>query len=120
MNRRLIIGNKLKEARENMGMTQQVLAEKLDENPQYISKWENGKMIPPTHLLPEICSHLNISIDDLLDNRRKHIEKSERLIDLGKNVLELVNEKSPKEFYKKYQLINKEQVLVFPTAACQN
>lgn len=44
MNRRLIIGNKLKEARENMGMTQQVLAEKLDENPQYISKWENGKM----------------------------------------------------------------------------
>lgn len=120
MNRRLVIGNKLKEARENMRMTQQVLAEKLDENPQYISKWENGKMIPPTQFLPEICSHLNISIDDLLDNRRKHIEKSERLIGLGKNVLELVNEKTPKEFYKKYQLINKEQVLVFPAAACQS
>ncbi|EHR4852420.1 helix-turn-helix transcriptional regulator [Enterococcus faecalis] len=120
MNRRLAIGNKLKEARENMRITQQVLAEKLNENPQYISKWENGKMIPPTQLLPEICLHLDISIDDLLDNRRKHIEKSERLIDLGKDVLELVNEKSPKEFYKAYQLINKEQVLVFPTAACQN
>lgn len=120
MNRRLVIAKKLKEARENMRMTQQVLAEKLDENPQYISKWENGKMIPPTQLLSEICSHLNISIDDLLDNRRKHIEKRERLIALGKNVLELVNEKTPKEFYKKYQLINKEQVLVFPTAACQS
>lgn len=120
MNRKLAIANKLKEARKNMNMTQQALAEKLDENQNYISLWENGKMTPPTELLTKICYHLEISVDDLLDNRSKHIKRNERLIELGKNVLDLVNEKSPNQFYEKYQLINKEQILVIPIAACQN
>ncbi|MHC9532905.1 helix-turn-helix domain-containing protein [Dellaglioa sp. L3N] len=119
MNRGLILGNKIKEARKNKGVTQQELAEKLNINPQYISKWENGKMDFEIPITKESCNYLEIDFDNLLDNRRMHIEKSEKLIYFGENVLELVNEKLPKEFYKKYRLINKEQYLLFPTVSCQ-
>lgn len=119
MTRAKIISNKLKEARVNMNYTQEVLAKKINESSDSISKWETGRATPNLDQLKAICSCLNVSIDDLLDNRLIHLKQTEKLIDFAKSTLELINGKSPKEFYEKFRLVNKEQILVFPKAACQ-
>lgn len=116
MDRQLVIANKLKEARLNLRITQKELSEKIGESQTNISKWENGNSIPQTSQLNAICSCLEISIDELLDNRLIHLKKSEK--QFGKDIFELVNVNTPEEFYANYQLVNKEQILVFPEAAC--
>lgn len=40
-------------------------------------------------------------------------------LEFGRDVLELMNVSTPEVFYNDYQLINKEQILVFPEAACE-
>lgn len=119
MDRRINIANKLKEARMDQKLTQSELALKINETQGNISRWENGKSVPLTSQLLEICTCLNIDIDELLDNRLVHFKKKEKLVELGKNILELLKIKTPDEFYNDYQLVHKEQILVFPEAACK-
>lgn len=75
MDRQLVIANKLKEARLNLRITQKELSEKIGESQTNISKWENGNSIPQTSQLNAICSCLEISIDELLDNRLIHLKR---------------------------------------------
>ncbi len=60
------IGKVISEKRKALGMTQQLLAEKLHISFQAISKWENGTSYPDIELLPLLAAVLNISIDALL------------------------------------------------------
>ncbi|MBC2191703.1 helix-turn-helix transcriptional regulator [Listeria sp. FSL L7-0229] len=119
MDRRRVIANKLKEARLNLRLTQRDLAEKINEPQANISKWENGNATPPTNQLRALCFCLEISIDELLDNRLIHLKKSEKLVEFGRDMLELVGLNTPEEFYDSYKLINREQILIFPDAACK-
>lgn len=119
MDRKRVIANKLKEARLNLRLTQKDLAEKINEQQANISKWENGNATPPTNQLRNLCFCLEVSIDELLDNRLIHLKKSEKLVGFGRDMLELVGLNTPEEFYDSYQLINREQILIFPEAACK-
>lgn len=56
----------ISDRRKTLGLTQQVLAEKLDISFQTVSKWENGTSYPDVTRLPELAAVLNISIDALL------------------------------------------------------
>ncbi|MBQ7336966.1 MAG: methyltransferase domain-containing protein [Clostridia bacterium] len=60
------LGKMITERRKMMGVTQQVLAEKLNVSFQAVSKWENGTSYPDVTLLPELAAVLNLSIDSLL------------------------------------------------------
>lgn len=60
------VGKTIYEKRKSLGITQQMLAEKLHISFQAISKWENGISYPDIETLPLIASALNISIDSLL------------------------------------------------------
>lgn len=60
------IGNQISLLRREKGLTGEQFAEKLGVSPQAISKWENGKCLPETSLLPKISEILGISIDSLL------------------------------------------------------
>lgn len=60
------IGSTISARRKKLGLTQQMLAEKLDISFQAISKWENGTSYPDVTLLPSLAAALNISIDSLL------------------------------------------------------
>ena len=59
--------------RKERGYTGEQLAERLQVSPQAVSKWENGKCLPETALLPALAEALNCSIDSLLTPRELFI-----------------------------------------------
>lgn len=56
-----IIGKRIKQAREDKGLTQEGLAEHLDVSNAYISKIERGKTTVNLNTLSTICSILDVS-----------------------------------------------------------
>ena len=60
------IAKKLKEARLNRDLTQEVIAEKLNVSRQTISNWENEKSYPDIISVIELSNLYSISLDDLL------------------------------------------------------
>lgn len=61
------IGEQIAALRKEQGLTGEKFAGLLDVSPQAVSKWETGKNLPETVLLPDISRLLNISIDSLLN-----------------------------------------------------
>ena len=59
-------GERLKQAREKKGMTQQTLAERLFVTRQTVSRWENGVRYPDILAVRKLSEILEISLDDLL------------------------------------------------------
>ena len=60
------IGNRIASLRKEKGLTGEKFAEALGISPQAVSKWENGKCLPETALLPAIAALLGASIDSIL------------------------------------------------------
>ncbi len=76
------IGKFIAEKRKEQGLTQMQLAEKLSITDRAVSKWENGKTMPDSGIMLELCGALSISVNDLLhgevvtvDNYNKETEK---------------------------------------------
>ena len=59
-------GQFLRQKRNEKGMTQKELAEKLFLSESAISKWEKGKSYPDITMIPDICSVLDISEHELI------------------------------------------------------
>lgn len=85
------IGKFIAECRKKNSLTQMQLAEKLNITDRAISKWENGKAMPDSSLMLDLCKELNISVNDLLCGEvvtmSNYNEKNERIM------LEMVKEK---------------------------
>jgi transcriptional regulator with XRE-family HTH domain len=62
-----IFGEKLRNHRKKLGMTQEDVAEKIGVSPQAISKWESGDCLPDCFNLKAISDVYNISADVLLE-----------------------------------------------------
>ena len=60
------VGRKIASLRNQNGLTQEELAEKLGITAQAISKWENGHTLPETVLLPLLARLFDCSIDSIL------------------------------------------------------
>lgn len=60
---------KLKEAREEKGLTQKKVAEQLQTTPQQIGKYERGEQKMTIERLKEFCELYQISADYILDLR---------------------------------------------------
>ena len=69
------IGNFISEQRRAKGLTGEKFAERLGVSPQAVSKWENGKCLPETALLPEIAASLGITVDEILSPPEQTTEK---------------------------------------------
>ena len=78
------IGRFIAERRKELGYTQLQLAEKLNITDRAVSKWETGRSMPDSALMPELCEVLKISINDLFNGEvtvmENYKEKSEKLI----------------------------------------
>ena len=70
----MTLGEKLKEARNKFGLSQEELAEKLFVSRAAIAKWETDNGIPDMMNLKAISSLLQVSIDYLLDNDAREIK----------------------------------------------
>ncbi len=64
----MTLGEKIKEARRNAGMTQETLAEHLMVSRPAISKWEADKGMPDIENLKSLSRILGVSLDYLLDD----------------------------------------------------
>lgn len=69
------ISDKIKEAREKSGLTQEQVAEELLVSRQTISNWENGKTLPDIVSILNMSDLYQISLDDLLKGDHKMKEK---------------------------------------------
>ena len=61
-----ILSANLKQRRKALGMTQAMIAESLGYSEKAISKWESGKGLPPTAVLPQLARLLEVTLDELL------------------------------------------------------
>lgn len=64
------IGTFIMECRKSRGLTQAQLAEKLNITDRAVSKWENGKSLPDSSIMLELCALLGITADELLRGAR--------------------------------------------------
>lgn len=84
------IGQKLKDARVHSGLTQEVVAEKINVSRQTISNWENEKSYPDIISVIELSNLYCISLDDLLKGDSKmieHLEESTNVVKSNKKLI---------------------------------
>ena len=78
------IGRFIAERRKQCGYTQVQLAEKLNITDRAVSKWETGRSMPDSALMPALCELLHITLNDLFNGEVIEMEdykkKSEELI----------------------------------------
>lgn len=87
------IGKKLKEARLNRDLTQEVIAEKLNVSRQTISNWENEKSYPDIISVIELSTLYSISLDDLLkgdDAMMEHLQESTNVVKSNQKLLRAI------------------------------
>lgn len=89
------IGRFIAERRKLKKLTQMQLAEKLGITDRAISKWENGKGMPDSSLMLDLCAELQISVNELLCGEviemTNYNEKAEQ------QLLEMAKEKEKKD-----------------------
>ena len=61
-------GENIRKAREEKGITQQTLADKLFVSRQAVSRWENGSRYPDLLTAKSLAAALDTALDKLLDN----------------------------------------------------
>ena len=68
-------GKFIAELRKEKNMTQQEMASKLNVTDRAVSHWENGRSMPDTGVMLELCKILNINANELLSGERITEEK---------------------------------------------
>ena len=61
-----MLGDNIRIARKNKGMTQEELAERLNVVRQTVSKWEKNLSVPDADLLEKLANTLNVDVHVLL------------------------------------------------------
>lgn len=78
------IGKFIADCRKRKGLTQLQLSEKLGITDRAVSKWENGKGMPDSSLMLELCDELDISVNELLSGEiiemKEYDKKAEELL----------------------------------------
>ena len=82
-------GKFIASCRKKQKLTQEQLAEKLGITYKAVSKWETGKGLPDASIMMDLCSILEINVNDLLSGEKVVIEQyidkaDENLIKLQK------------------------------------
>ena len=85
------IGKFIAECRKKNNLTQMQLAEKLNITDRAISKWENGKAMPDSSIMLDLCSELKISVNELLSG--EVIEMDAYNEKLEQNLIDIVKQK---------------------------
>lgn len=85
------IGKFIAECRKKKNMTQATLAEKLNITDRAISKWETGKGMPDSSIMLELCSELDISVNELLSGEMIIMNNYDKKAE--ENLLELKKQK---------------------------
>lgn len=74
MDKKELLGKRIKELRKNKGLTQEYLAEKLKIEPRQLSKLETGKHYPSFETILGLLETFNITFEELI--LFEHLENS--------------------------------------------
>ncbi len=85
------IGRFIAKCRKEKGLTQMQLAEALNITDRAVSKWENGKAMPDSSIMLELCALLGITVNDLLTGEVTKMENYNE--SLERNLLDLIKQK---------------------------
>lgn len=85
------IGKFIAECRKKANLTQKQLAEKLGITDRAVSKWENGKSIPDSSIMLELCKELGITVNDLLSGEVVSMDDYKK--ELENNLFEMMKQK---------------------------
>ena len=88
---RVKIGKFIAECRKKNNLTQMQLAEKLNITDRAISKWENGKAMPDSSIMLELCAELKISVNELLSG--EVLEMNSYNEKMEQNLIDMVRQK---------------------------
>ena len=99
------IGKFIAECRKKNNLTQMQLAEKLNITDRAISKWENGKGMPDSSIMLDLCNELKISVNELLSGEVIKMEDYRKQAE--ENLLKMEKEREEKD----RQLLNLEVVI---------
>ena len=99
------IGKFIAECRKKNKLTQMQLAEKLNITDRAISKWENGKGMPDSSIMLDLCNELKISVNELLSGEIIKMEDYKKQAE--ENLLKMEKEREEKD----RQLLNLEVVI---------
>ena len=85
------IGKFIAECRKKNNLTQMQLAEKLNITDRAISKWENGKAMPDSSIMLDLCNELKISVNELLSGEVLEMNSYNEKLEL--NLIDMVKQK---------------------------
>ena len=77
-----IVSNSIKKLREEKGMTQDELAEKLNVTRQAVSNWETGKTQPDIETLTRLAEIFDVSVERIIYGS----ERKERIVHINREV----------------------------------
>lgn len=63
-------GQFITDLRKEKGLTQRQLAEEIGVSDKAISRWETGRGMPDTSIMPDLCLALGINVNELLSGER--------------------------------------------------
>ena len=87
----LKIGRFISNCRKAKGLTQMQLAERLNITDRAVSKWETGRALPDASIMLDLCSLLEISVNDLLSGEVVAMENYNK--ELENKLIEMVKQK---------------------------
>ncbi|MBC2107250.1 helix-turn-helix domain-containing protein [Listeria innocua] len=105
---------KLREERIRNNWTQDKLAEKVGVSREMIGRWERQKAMPTLSNCIRICKVFELTVDYLIKDNIDTKDNQIKYILLGKGILELVGERYPVDFFRKYSIVSKEEILAIP------
>ena len=98
---------KIKSLRKATNLTQEKLAEKCNVSWRTISNLERGSVVPSLNLICNLSKHLNVSIDELLDNKfqtNKSLTRLKKESEIIEEIV-LINDKLLDHLHKYVKLI---------------
>lgn len=86
------IGKFIANCRKEKSLTQSKLADMLGVSDRAVSKWENGKSMPDSSIMLDLCKALDINANELLTGERIENENYRKIAE--KNLLEAAKRKA--------------------------
>ena len=83
-----MLHNNIKRLRQQKGMTQEILAEKLHIVRQTVSKWEKGLSVPDSEMLVRLAEVFEVSVSELLGETSDFVPEKDSVAEQ----LALINE----------------------------
>lgn len=95
------VGNLIRYLREEKGLSQSQLGEKIGVSNKTISKWENGRGYPDTLILLSLAKELEITVDELL---KGELNKNNKVNNDHNKINNMINYKAELTLFKRFLL----------------